>query len=173
MDSLQGSLENIDNISDKSITQSNYDYEKNVHDNTQTVADYNVSLCPSYISVLTKITQISEEDLNKNLPICLLFTQESNSQIIEDNTFNFPPNIDPGISAYMNYVDTDKITGWKKYVKECYKYSIPRLTAVKDVLDLKTSKLDLKVCFHGKKKTTKSFFFTELLPTKYWYFVSL
>lgn len=102
-------------------------------------------MSPSFMSILTRITQMSDEDLYQNLPICLMFVQESNSQIIEDNTFNFPPIIDPGIAAYMDQVDSDECTGWKKYVQECFKYSMPRLTPVKDVLELKTTELNLKV----------------------------
>lgn len=104
-----------------------------------------VSAVSSNESILTRITQILEEDLNRALPLCLLLASVSNSQIFEDNKFNFPRNVDPGISTYMDQVDTDEYTGWERYKRECFKYSMPRLTPLKDVLEHKTTELKLRV----------------------------
>lgn len=146
-------LERIAEESLELLTDTNVDYKHNTSvennwdplENVSQITEIPMSEALSDISILTRITQIIEDDLDHTLPICLLLANESNSQIFEDNKFNFPPNVDPGIAPYMNQVETDTFHGWERYKRECWKYSMPRLTPFKDLLELKTTELNLRV----------------------------
>lgn len=62
----------------------------------------------SQLSILTNMTHPLDEDVPSiDEPFCLHMIAESNSQIFEDNTFNFPPNKDPGIDDYMELYEVD------------------------------------------------------------------
>lgn len=65
---------------------------------------------PSLESLLTRET-ICSYDAHRTTniiePFCLAMVTESNSQMFEDITFNFPPNKDPGIYSYMDIVEVD------------------------------------------------------------------
>lgn len=102
------------------------------------------NISQSDASILTRITQDTTQ-VESNEPICLKLYEESNSQLIEDDAFTFTPNKDPGIEAYMSIIEMDNFYGWEKYCRECHKYSLPPISAVKDILDGKTNIFDMSV----------------------------
>lgn len=68
---------------------------------------------PSLVSLLTRLTA-SDSDADEDAStkgedsgFCLAMVTESNSQVFEDNKFNFPRNEDPGIEEYMSLVEVD------------------------------------------------------------------
>lgn len=97
------------------------------------------------ISILTRITLPDTSDPIERKPLCLQQVVESNSQIFIEDCTSFVPNEDPGIDAYMELKETDEFKGWERYVRECHKYSMPKLSPVKDIFDNKTYIFDLRV----------------------------
>lgn len=66
---------------------------------------------PSLVSLLTRMTG-TDSDVDSDAVangdergLCLAMVTESNSQVFEDNKFNFPRNTDPGIEEYMQLVE--------------------------------------------------------------------
>lgn len=96
-------------------------------------------------SVLTRITQQASDEQINRIPICLNLWEESNSQIIENDAFCFPPNKNPHIEQYMAVTESDDYRGWERYCFECHKYSMPRISIVKDILNQKTTVFNMKV----------------------------
>lgn len=68
---------------------------------------------PSLVSLLTRLTASdsdpdeAESKKGEDSGFCLAMVTESNSQVFEDNKFNFPRNEDPGIEEYMSLVELD------------------------------------------------------------------
>lgn len=100
---------------------------------------------PATLSELTRITIKESHEQLDHSPICLQFIEESDSQLLQVDAANFPPPRDPGINAYMSVIENDDYFGWERYCRECHKYSIPRISAVKDILDGKTTVFNLRV----------------------------
>lgn len=110
----------------------------------ETEADDNNKI-PSDLSILTRLTQDKSDVKLDRDAICLYVWEESNSQIIENDAFNFPPNKNPNIEKYIEIVENDNYKGWERYCRECQKYSMPRIKVVKDILDGKTTIFNMKV----------------------------
>lgn len=103
------------------------------------------TMLPPTLSELTRIT-IKESREKVDCPrICLQFIEESNSQLLQIDAANFPPPCDPGIDEYLNITESDAYVGWQRYCRECHKYSMPQISAVKDILDGKTTVFNMRV----------------------------
>lgn len=102
-------------------------------------------MLPPTLSELTRITIKESREKVYGSPICLQFIEESNSQLLIFDGANFPPPRDPGIDKYVNITENDAHVGWERYCRECHKYSMPRISAVKDILDGKTTVFNLRV----------------------------
>lgn len=108
--------------------------------------DYRQStILPAKLSELTRITIKESHEKVNGPPICLHFIEESNSELFKIDATNFPPPRDPGIDEYINITESDVYFGWERYCRECHKYSLPRISAVKDILDGKTTVFNLRV----------------------------
>lgn len=103
------------------------------------------AILPFTLSELTRITIKESREKVAGPPICLQCIEESNSQLLLIDAANFPPPRDPGIDEYINIIESDEHVGWQRYCRECHKYSMPRISAVKDILDGKTTVFDLRV----------------------------
>lgn len=104
-----------------------------------------LTMLPPTLSELTRITIKESREYVNGPPICLQFIEESNSQLLQIDAANFPPPRDPGIDEYVNITESDAYVGWQRYCCECHKYSMPRIQAVKDILDGKTTVFNLRV----------------------------
>lgn len=106
-------------------------------------------------SILTRITQPPSDEESESEPICIQLYEESVSQMLRDDSFDFVPNENPDIEEYMGLVEDDKYVGWNKYKKECHKYSLPPIAAVKDILEGQSTRFDLNVrsswCIFNRK----------------------
>lgn len=124
--------------------QLNEDTNVDFNNNDGAVEDEWLRL-PQTPSILTRITLLDTGDGGERLPLCLQLAPESNSQIFLEDSTSFVPNTDPGIAEFMNLKEMDNEKGWEKYIRECYKYSLPRITGAKEVLHGRTQKFDLSV----------------------------
>lgn len=108
------------------------------------------SLSASGESILTRITNKQSDCLSNDdsKPICIELYEESiTSEFCHDDAHDFVPNLNPGIEEYMKIVkkNEDDLDGWERYPKECHKFSLPTITAVKECLCGESTILDLSV----------------------------
>lgn len=122
-------------------------------------------------SILTQITsQPPTDDESESEPICVQLYEESVSEMFRDDSFDFVPNENPGIEQYMEFVEDDNYVGSDKYRKECHKYSLPPISHVLDILDGKSTTLDLNVGVRPYHDVIfYDVFLLELYPAKYWH----
>lgn len=117
----------------------------------------NVSSSSFGTSILTPLDPIHSDPVSVT-GMCLALYSESDSGKFFNPSYDFKPIPDQQCDEYMLMRPTEELEGYEKYAAECYKYNIPKISAIKDCLN-GNPVLDLSV----RKSNTVSNFINYLM----------